>query len=64
MTDFFKFETVKEDLPFYNGLPEIPTWSWIILLAGVIAYVMLVKHIPVEIDYNIFPIALAMTGNI
>lgn len=51
-------------MPFYNGLPEIPAWSWIILLAGVIAYVMLVKHIPVEIDYNIFPIALAMTGNI
>lgn len=61
MTDFFKFETVKEDLPFYNGVPEIPAWSWILMLAGVIAYVMLVKHIPVEIDYNIFPIALMLS---
>ena len=61
MTDFFKFETVKEDLPFYNSVPEIPAWSWILMLAGVIAYVMLVKHIPVEIDYNIFPIALMLS---
>lgn len=61
MTDFFKFETVKEDLPFYNGVPEIPAWSWILLLAGLVAYVMLVKHIPVEVDYSIFPIALMLS---
>lgn len=61
MTDFFKFETVKEDLPFYNGVPEIPAWSWIILLAGVIAHIMLIMHIPVELNYNIFPIALMLS---
>ncbi|MBE6498504.1 MAG: CPBP family intramembrane metalloprotease [Methanobrevibacter sp.] len=61
MTDFFKFETVKEDLPFYNGVPEIPAWSWILLLAGLVAYVMLVKHIPVELNYKIFPIALMLS---
>ena len=61
MTDFFKFETVKEDLPFYNGVPEIPAWSWILLLAGLVAYVMLVKNIPVEVDYSIFPIALMLS---
>ena len=61
MTDFFKFETVKEDLPFYNGVPEIPAWGWILLLAGLVAYVMLVKHIPVELNYKIFPIALMLS---
>ena len=48
-------------MPFYNGVPEIPAWSWIILLAGVIAYIMLVMHIPVELNYNIFPIALMLS---
>lgn len=61
MTDFFKFETIKEDLPFYNGVPEIPAWGWILLLAGVIVHVMLIKKIPFEIDYSIFPVALMLS---
>lgn len=43
MTDFFKFEKVKEDIPFYNGTPEVSTVGWIGLILGIIIYIIEIR---------------------
>lgn len=45
MTDYFKFERKEEDIPFYNGKPEISKLSWIVLLAGLLLYLITSRYI-------------------
>jgi len=45
MTDFFKFETVKEDIPFYNGEPKLSKPAWAILILGLIVYFLIIRDI-------------------
>lgn len=45
MTDFFKFETVKEDIPFYNGEPKLSIVAWAILLLGLLLYFLMIRDI-------------------
>ncbi|RAP51781.1 MAG: hypothetical protein BZ138_04385 [Methanosphaera sp. rholeuAM270] len=42
-SDFFKFEDGKMDFPFYNGKPYLSTNSWIILLASIILFILLLN---------------------
>lgn len=41
MTDYFKIERVKEDIPFYNGIPKLSAVGWIALIAGFLIYFLL-----------------------
>ncbi|WP_407377165.1 hypothetical protein [Methanobrevibacter sp.] len=45
MTDFFKIEGQNEDVPFYNGIPEISKLSWIVLVIGLILYLITSRYI-------------------
>ena len=49
MSEFFKFERIKEDIPFYNGTPELSLVDWIALIAGfVISFLIYRGAIPLE----------------
>lgn len=43
MSEFFKIERVKEDIPFYNGTPELSRVGWILLVLGFLIYTVLIR---------------------
>lgn len=80
MSDFFKFEDKSLDFPFYNGIPQLSTKDWIILLIGGILEIFLIigiiylipgsEYLPDEIMPVLFllvlliPIAYVCKGNL
>lgn len=49
ISEFFKFERIKEDIPFYNGTPELSLVDWIALIAGfVIIFLIYRGAIPLD----------------
>lgn len=45
MTELFRFEKKDEDIPFYNGIPEISQSGWAALLIGLILYLISSRYI-------------------
>lgn len=60
MTDFFKFETVKEDIPFYNGEPKLSKIAWASLILGLVIYYLLIRDIIYTDDALVFAFATTL----
>lgn len=41
MTDFFKIERIKEDIPFYNGIPELSASGWILWFVCFVIFILI-----------------------
>ena len=52
MSDFFNFEDTTEDIPFYNGKPQLSPADWLILLSGIVLFVFILE-VPVNIESNV-----------
>lgn len=46
MSDFFKFEDVNIDFPFYNGIPQLNTIDWLILIIALLLETLICNLIP------------------
>jgi hypothetical protein len=60
MKKFFKFENENIDFPFYNGKPLLSTPDWLILLAGVLAFIGLL-FIRTPFDNNTISVLLCLS---
>lgn len=60
MDKFFKFENENIDFPFYNGKPLLSTSDWLILLAGVLAFIGLL-FIQTPFDNNTISVLLCLS---